>query len=362
MPKICKDFTYNNKKLSDFQFVMVDFDQSTDIPLAMKREYIQGDKTKYRHTANHLGAKDGDNLTFEIHLMKDPCKITNSDDYEITREELRSVSKWLTSNTLPLWLEFEYNTPQITDVLYCGVFDIDEYATGDVLKGLKLTFYNDSSHAYSKPIVDIITLNGVTTKSVNNTDDLLEDYCYPSLQITSTSRNEIYICNLSDCTIHKESTLTLSASNPDTLNTLIDKVDEYAISKGYEIEFIYGDNDSFIKSIANDTALQVRFTSRWGEFIKCMAFYNETTGDYKIIEGGFLFLEMKAHLPVVIDCLRLTMMDNLNRMVLFKDMGVEDVDYMYWLRLISGVNNLTCYGKNTKIEITRRERRKVGAV
>lgn len=362
MPKICKDFTYNNKKLSDFGFIMVDFDNSSELPLAMRREYIQGEKTKYRHTANHLGAKDGDNLTFEIHLIKNPCNITNHKDYEITRDELRVLAKWLTSNNLPIWLEFEYDKIPTTEVRYCGLFDIAEHASGDILTGLRLTFNNDSSYAYSKPIAETIQLNGNTSKIINNTNDLLEDYCYPTLQIKSTVRNEIYICNLSDCIIHREGTLALSSSNSDTFNTLLDKIEEYAISKGYNYEFTYENDGVFIKSIANDTAVQVRFTSRWGDSIKCIAFYNETTGDYKIIEGGFLFLEMKAQLPVTIDCLRLTMFDDLNRMILFKDMGVEDVDYMYWLRFINGGNNLICYGNNTEITITRTEYRKVGAV
>ena len=365
MPKICKDFTYEGKKLSDFNLIMVDFDESTDIVLAMNREIIRGESTKYRSIQNHLGTKYSENLEFEIHLMKDPCVVdTEYHKYELSREELQEISRWLTSTHYPSRLEFEYETSQIQDIHYCGLFSkIESYANGDVLMGLRLTFTNDSSFGYSNETVNTETLNsGQKSITINNNSDLLQDYLYPQISLKSTAKEQVYICNLSDCEILKESTLTLGANNTATFDTLVDKVDEYALSKGYTSHYTYPSGSNFIESIANHTALQVRFTSVWGDELKCMAFYNETTGDYKIIQGGFMFLELKAHLPVVIDCQLHTITDEIGRLIHFYDMGVSDVDYMYWTRFISGDNNIVCYGNNSEITFKRTELRKVGAV
>jgi len=361
MSKICKDFTYAGKTLSSFNFIMVDFDTSSTLPLAMKRDYIQGEKTKYRPIANHLGIKDAENLTFEIHIMRNPCSINSYNDYEISRDELRHLTKWLTSNNYPTWLEFDYEKPQLEKLKYCGLFNIEEEASGDVLHGLRLTFSNNSAYAYKTDVTNNIELRGGNiTTTINNDSDILEGYCYPSLRLSSTTREEIFICNLSDATIRAEGAISLAGTNINTLNNLIDKVDEYALYNGYTSDYVH--SGSTIQGIANNTAVQVYLKSRWGSTFKCIAFYNDTTGAYKIIEGGFLFLELKAHLPVTIDCLTHKIFDNLNRMVLFSELGVGDVDYMYWFRLLNGNNNIVCYGHHTDINIMRNEFRKVGAV
>ena len=360
MPKICKDFSYNNKNLSDFGMIAVDFDQSTTLPLAMQRNYIQGEKTKYRHVVNHLGATDGDNLSFEIHITRDPCTTGSYLDYEVSREELREISRWLTSTNYPLWLSFEYDTPQVEDLRYCGVFDIEEESSGDILHGLRLIFKNDSSYAYTDDFTDLIRLRGNSSKMIDNDSDLLSDYNYPIMKLKTYHDEEIYLCNLSDCTIHDEGNFELGADNVASFEKLIDEVSDYASTNNYEADFVH--EGSYVRPIASHTALYVNFRSKWNKSIKCMAFYNDTTGSYKIIEGGFMSIQLPASYSVTIDCRCLRIYDDSGIMIPFKDIGIQTVDYIYWLRLVSGGNEIVGYGKATDIELTRYEFRKVGAV
>ena len=48
-------------------------------------------------------------------------------------------------------------------------------------------------------------------------------------------------------------------------------------------------------------------------------------------------------------------------MVHFKNIGIDEEDYIYWLRLISGNNTLLFYGTDCDVKIEYREMLKVGA-
>ncbi len=60
-----------------------------------------------------------------------------------------------------------------------------------------------------------------------------------------------------------------------------------------------------------------------------------------------------------IDCQRLKIYDITNSLISFEDLGVNDIDNIYWLRLVHGENVLNFTG-DASFEIVYREPRKVG--
>ena len=63
--------------------------------------------------------------------------------------------------------------------------------------------------------------------------------------------------------------------------------------------------------------------------------------------------------PFVIDCQKSKIYDSLG-LLSFDDLGISDIDYIYWLKLYHGENNLVVTG-DTAITFEYREPRKVGA-
>ena len=362
MIKLCKDFTFNSQKLSDFGYISVELDDINEETFGLSRELIKGEPTKYRPVVNHLGAEYEDVLTFEVHIVKEESEYSNdSEEMEISRDELRKIARWLTGTELPLWLTFTNTDGQEDEFRYCGVFtDIKGFKTNR-LYGLKLTFTNNSPFAYTDDIVTTIRTNGNATTTITNDSDLLTKYNYPTIQMLSprVGQQEVYICNLSDCEILEEGTLTLGSTNLDGMIRLHGIIGRFAEIWGYETEF-KRDRNGNVVTICNDTAIQVRLIAHDGTEKKCMAFFHETTGKYYIIRGGFIFLTLRQHLQVNINCRQKRIYDGINRMILMKDIGVKDVDYVYFPRLISGDNTLLFYGLDCTFAINRIEERKVG--
>lgn len=340
-----------------FDYISVDFDNDSDISLAMERDMEYGATNHYRTEANYFGFTWSDGLSFELHIMKNPCG-KKQEDLEITKDEIRQITRWLTSSHYPQWIEFEYCTgDDNTVVFYRGWFNnIETFTVGKRVYGLKLYFKCTTPFGYTSDITNALEISNYGEISVINDSDELEDYSYPQIKIEPKSTGQIYLCNLSDCTVYMKENLILTQST--AFDSLLDYVENYALLNGYSVRYS-GSGDFNIVPICNNTAIQFYLVDKYNNEKKCTAFYREDTNEYRIIEGGFVFMDVKANLPVYIDCQKLTIVDDIGRMVTYDDLGIVDVDQMYWFRLINGENNILLYGDAT-FTITHRESRKVG--
>lgn len=360
MAIIYKDFNYMNHSLQEMGLICVDFESESDIPLGLQRTIQKGETNRYRIKSNHIYTSYDDPLGFEINIIKNTC-INSYDQSEMkfNKNEIREVTRWLSSSTIPQLL---ITTDANDEVLnYCGVFtNIESFVVGGEVYGFALTFSNDSPFAYSDIITNKIQLNDITSSVLLNNSDLLDDYIYPVMHIKPKSNTDFYMVNTDDSTILDTGKIVISGDSNLSLNNFLTAIEDFARLKGYTIEYYY-DSDGYIKSWANNTALRIKLIEKDGAEHYCFAYY-ESNGSYKIIEGGFITLKLYSDLNIDINCELLTIQDSIGRMVHFKNVGLEDEDYIYWLRLISGYNTLLFYGVDCTVEIEYRELLKVGAV
>ena len=359
MAIIYKNFKYMDFSLLEMGLMCVDFNSDTDIPLGLQRTIQKGETNRYRVKSNHIYTSYDNPLEFEIHIVKDVCK-NNYDQLKMkfTREEIRQATRLLSSASIPQLLETVDCNDEILN--YCGIFtNIESFTVGGEVYGFILTFTNDSPFAYSSIINNKIELNGHVTKTILNNSDLLDDYLYPVVRIKPSSNTDFYMCNLSDCTTLTSGTITVSGSSITNLNTLKTKIETYARNSRYTVEYYY-DSDNFLKPWGNNSALRIKLIETDGTEHYCFAYY-DSTGLYKIIEGGFVTLKLYSDLNIEINCELLTIQDSIGRMVHFKNIGIDEEDYIYWMRFISGYNTLLFYGIDCAVEIEYRELLKVGA-
>ena len=361
MSKTFKDFIYLGKRLSNLsqEYIPGQFESSDEILLSMERNMEMGETNPYKVEGNSFGDTWSDTLPLTINIIKNPCIYHSQKEQEITREEIREITRWLTSNHYPEWLEFDYGVENHTDAkFYKGWFNnVETSVVAGRVYGLKLSFKCTTPFSYTDNIEkQISTGNAYTEYQIKNDSDELYSYCYPKIHIHPKSNGFVAICNMSDCTVLTEGTLTVASNGFDAL---LETCENYAKSKGCDIRYT-GTGVYNIVPICDDTAVQFYLIDKYhAHEQKCTAFYDTTTKHYKIIEDGFLFLKVSTNLDIDIDCQRLTIVDSLGRMVEYEKLGITDVDHMYWLRYLNGMNNLLLYG-NADFTFTHRESRKVG--
>lgn len=361
MAKQFKDFTFAGKKFRDLsaKYISVDFENNNDITLAMERNMEIGETNPYRTEPNYFGDTWSDVLPIELNIIKNPCKYEHDQkDLAITKSEIREITRWLTSPHYPEWIEFEYEQDDTNETkYYCGWFNnIETFVVGGEVYGLKLSFKCTTPFGYTADIVNTQTVAKYSNILVTNDSDELNSYCYPTIEIKPNSNGQIYICNLSDCKLLKNGILTLTEST--YFDSLLTLVEDYAVLNGYTVKYT-GTGAFNIVSLCNDTAVQFYLVDKYDNETKCTAFYIEDTKEYRIIEDGFMFMNVYIDLDVYVDCQKLIINDSLGRMITYDELGITDVDHIYWLRLINGYNTLLLYG-DAEFTIKHKESRKVG--
>lgn len=359
MAKQFKNFTFCEKKLKDiFDFISVSFDNNSDISLAMEREMEKGETNHFRIEPNYYGDTWSTPLQFELDIIKNPCVYTKNEDKEITQEDIRKITRWLTSPHYPQWIHFDYDENHKDNVSnYFGWFDkIETWVFGGIVYGLKLFFTCTTPFGFTDYITNQKTVTTYDNILVSNNSDELESYCYPKIKIHPNSDGQIFLCNLSDCTLIENGILSLTQET--YFDSLLDVIENYAILNGYTVKYT-GSGEFNIVPLCNDTAVQFYLIDKYGSELKYTAFYLDDTKEYRIIEGGFMFLNVKNDLDINIDCQKLQITDSIGRMITYDELGVSDIDFIYWFRLINGNNSILLYG-NADFTIMYRESRKVG--
>lgn len=360
MAKIFKDFKFYGKLFSQLsaKYVSVDFDENSEINLSLDRDMVTGEANRYRTEKNYFYDNWTDTLDIELDIVKDYCKCESQNDMEISKEEIREITKWLTSSHFPEWINFEYDESDNNDVKnYYGWFkNVETFTHSGTVYGLRLHFKCTTPFGYTD---EIVKEKAVTTKDnilITNNSDELCSVIYPKIEITPNENGQVYICNLSDCKILE--TGILSSPTENYFDAMLDAIEKYAKSNGYTIEYA-GTGAYNIVPICNDTAVQFSITDKYGNDTKCTAYYLEDTKQYSIITGGFMYMTVYKDLKVYMDCSLLTINDELGRMITYDKLGISNVDHMYWVKLLSGNNSILLYG-NAKFTFKYVESRKVG--
>lgn len=79
-----------------------------------------------------------------------------------------------------------------------------------------------------------------------------------------------------------------------------------------------------------------------------------------VTDNGIMTIDALRDDKIYIDSQRLSIYDSTKKLITFEDLGVKDVDAIYWFRLLYGDNVIRVTG-DAKVEISYREPRKVGA-
>lgn len=189
------DFEYDGKYLSDYGFIVCDFNSLRGVAASSA-----GSKITFTKVAKHSGrkykvtnAKYGECLTATFDICKDPEKY-DADDRIITSEEFRDIMRWLNRQE---FCKFQvlYDEDYHEACFYNASFNIDKLKISERLYGMRLTMETDRPFGYGEEQKVSFSFRGsnLTGRVFDESDEI--GTMTPSLEIKCISAGKLIIQN-----------------------------------------------------------------------------------------------------------------------------------------------------------------------
>ena len=184
------DFSYDNKNLSDFGFIVCNFgDKGLDT--VSNGSIVSFNTVSTLNGTKHelVSAQYEDCLEITIQICKTPC---NNNDMEISSTELRNLSRWLSRKA---FLKFKLLSEEYIDLYYEAKIDISRIELDGKLVGLELEIFTNRPFALKEPrTINIKNLVQDGKHSINDVSHE-EGYIYPHTEITISQDGNLNIYN-----------------------------------------------------------------------------------------------------------------------------------------------------------------------
>ena len=184
------DFSYGDKKLSDFGFVICNFgDKGLDT--------ISNGATVTFNTVSTLNGSHHKltSVTYDeclettISICKIPC---NNNTMEISPTTFRELTRWLCRKK---FLKFKLLSDDYIDIYYEAIINVSRIELDGKLYGLELAIQTNRPFALKEPRVITIKNTEVDGKYSINDTSYEEGYIYPKTQITIAEDGDLKIYN-----------------------------------------------------------------------------------------------------------------------------------------------------------------------
>ena len=186
-----KDFSYNDKNLSDFGMVLCRFDSGG-------LETVSGTEITFNtaHTLNGskfelVNTQYENCLEATFQICKHPC---NSNTQHITISEYSEIAKWLGRKK---FLKLKFFGEDLTGLYYEAAFtNISRIELDGKIYGLELTVITNAPYAKKDP--QIITIKNTEKDGKHSVNDISQEegFIYPYIEITVNQDGLLDIHNL----------------------------------------------------------------------------------------------------------------------------------------------------------------------
>ena len=232
-------FEFNGHTSDEYGLIVTRIEENDTL---VNRSLQLGEKNKYRPKENQFGTLYGDNYSFKMGVMRNPCRnknvvpelkngilkydptyipyldngilkfsmnytadikngiiIPNDSDY-LTSNNIRIINAWLTSPQYPRLLKFIGDDYFSEEIEFFAT--ITEVSTEHASLPYELTYTVtcDSQWGYTPLILCKTTSSSTLPReySIQNNSDCWEDYVYPTIKVSPKSHGIITIKNKTD--------------------------------------------------------------------------------------------------------------------------------------------------------------------
>ena len=271
-------FEFNGHTSDEYGLIVTRIEENDTL---VNRSFQLGEKNKYRPKENQFGTLYGDNYSFKMGVMRNPCRnknvvpelkngilkydptytpyldngilkfsmnytadikngiiIPNDSDY-LTSNNIRIINAWLTSPQYPRLLKFIGDDYFSEEIEFFAT--ITEVSTEHASLPYELTYTVtcDSQWGYTPLILCKTTSSSTLPReySIQNNSDCWEDYVYPTIKVSPKSHGIITIKNKTD----NGRTMKINALKSDDFKCCVTCKFKYifSISKTRPINVIY---------------------------------------------------------------------------------------------------------------------------
>ena len=194
------DFEYDGHCLSDFGFIICNFNGSSDT-----ETISAGSRITFNTVSTHYGKRFGlagtqydECITATFDICKDQC---NGEDIVITNDEYRDIMRWLNRREF-LKFRILYDDDDLREICYYDAsFNIDKIMADQGLVGLTLTLETNKPFGYAQEQSFSWNVSHGSTKKLYDMSDEI-GYTYPSMVITMRESGTLSITNdIEPCTM-----------------------------------------------------------------------------------------------------------------------------------------------------------------
>lgn len=145
------DFIYEDVQLSNFGFIICQFDESNGTNILSAGSTITFNQTSINSGKSNpiISTHYEECLTCTFDICKNPEIYSNYIDREITLDEERKMFRWLNRHQ---FLKFRFVTKLERPIWYMSSFNIEEIRVSDKLYGLRLTMTTDKPFGYGEQV------------------------------------------------------------------------------------------------------------------------------------------------------------------------------------------------------------------
>lgn len=233
------NFEYDGHHLSDFGFVICDFDGSNGVVTI-----DAGSQITFNQVSRHNGKKYSltstmyDNcIETSFQICKDPCKF---DDISITNDEYRDMMRWLNRHK---FYRFRFVGDDYFDretCYYDASFNIEKLLVDDKLYGLQLNMFTNRPFGYGEEnkYEFYVTSSSDVLKVYDISDEI--GYTYPNISIRVASSGNLTVTNTtynSVMVINNCSVGEIIDINGDTM-IVTSSLNSHKIYKDFNFEYL----------------------------------------------------------------------------------------------------------------------------
>lgn len=187
---IAMDFEYDGRLLSDFGFMICNFD-SSDVNTISNGSTLTLNTVPMNNGEKHLlsGVKYDSCVSATFSICKDICVY---DNLEISVDENSSIMRWLNRKSFN---KFKIIDDDYLDVYFESTFNVSRVVIGGKLVGYELEMLTNSPFGYKDPVKRVFTVNDTnTTNIIVDTSDEI-GFIYPKMEIKILQDGELGITN-----------------------------------------------------------------------------------------------------------------------------------------------------------------------
>ena len=195
------DFEYDGKFLSDFGFIVCDFEGSGGLETISAGSEITFNKVARNQGKVHslTSANYADCIQATFQICKNPC---NHKSVLIVSDEHREIMRWLNRREFLKFQPFTDSEYDAEDIYFNASFNVSKIFVGGKLYGYEVIMETDKPFGYGN--LRNYKWNISNTSQVNNLKDYSDEmgFVYPNVKIVCKGNGDLRVSNVNeDCTM-----------------------------------------------------------------------------------------------------------------------------------------------------------------